>query len=73
MQLKERFAEEILKHYNFIDREQGYITTTNDTGETEQAPLMRLSVGVVSPSTHQFADIREITEMAADARRREST
>jgi diguanylate cyclase (GGDEF)-like protein len=69
VQLIKRFTDEILKHYNFMDRENGYITTTNDAGETQQVPLMRLSVGVVSPSTHQFADIREITELAADSRK----
>lgn len=31
--------------------------------------LMDLSVGVVSPNEYQFADIREITELAAEARR----
>ncbi len=30
---------------------------------------MSLTVGSVSPSQHQFADIREITELAAEARR----
>jgi hypothetical protein len=30
---------------------------------------MTLAVGIVSPSSHQFADIREITELAAEARR----
>jgi hypothetical protein len=31
---------------------------------------MTLSIGIVSPSTHDFADIREITELAAEARRK---
>ena len=44
----------------------------NSEGETDQIPLMTIGVGVVSPSQHQFADIREITELAADARRQES-
>jgi PleD family two-component response regulator len=67
-----RFAEEVLAHYNFIDREQGYITVKGAEGNTEQVPLMAIGVGVVSPSQHQFADIREITELAADARRQDS-
>jgi hypothetical protein len=33
---------------------------------------MTLAVGLVSPHTHQFADIREITEIAAEERRRDS-
>ncbi len=68
--LKRRFAEAVLSHYNFLDREQGFIRTIDKDGQVEQAPLMKLSIGVVSPSEYQFADIREITELAAEARRR---
>jgi hypothetical protein len=32
---------------------------------------MSVGVGLVSPAEHQFADIREITELAAEARRAE--
>lgn len=67
--LKDRFAEEVLSHYNFTDREQGHIQITNEYGETQQRPLMSLSVGTVNQSEHEFSDIREITEFAAEARR----
>lgn len=69
VQLGARFKEEILKHYNFLDRERGFIIASNDNGELQQCPLMGLSVGVVSPSTHHFVDIREITELASEARK----
>lgn len=67
--LKDRFAEEILTHYNFMDRENNYITTTGPDGSVRKHPLMTISAGVVSPSEYEFADIREITEQAAEARR----
>lgn len=67
--LKDRFAEEILTHYNFMDRENSYITTTGPDGSIRKHPLMTISAGVVSPSEYEFADIREITELAAEARR----
>lgn len=70
--LKNRFREEVLSHYNFLDREQGYIRIVNKDGKIEQSPLMKLAVGVVSPTDYQFADIREITELAAEARRHDS-
>jgi len=70
--LRARFAEEALSHYSFIDREQGFIRTVNKEGQPEEAPLMKLAIGVVSPSEYQFADIREITELAAEARRKDS-
>jgi PleD family two-component response regulator len=67
--IKCRFGDQILSHYNFMDRDQGYILTTDDNGDQQKTPLMSISIGVVSPSQHQFADIREITELAAESRR----
>lgn len=64
--LIERFNEEVQQHYSFIDRERGHIVV--ESGETR--PLMTLSIGMVSNATQRFADIREITELAAEARRR---
>lgn len=63
--LQERFSTEIQQHYSFIDRERGYMLVGDD-----QKDLMTLAVGSVSTRTHQFSDIREITELAADDRRR---
>jgi DNA-binding response OmpR family regulator len=71
--LMARFREEVQTHYNFVDREQGYITGTGTNGQAVKVPLMTLSMGVVSPSHHYFSDIREITELAAEARRKESS
>ena len=70
--LKSRFAEEILTHYSFLDRQQGYILAADENGQQVKTPLMTLAVGIVSPSKHQFADIREITELAAEARREDA-
>jgi DNA-binding response OmpR family regulator len=67
--LKKRFSEEVQTHYNFLDRQQGYIVTTTETGEQSRHPLMTMAVGVVTPAQYQFADIREITERATEARR----
>ena len=70
--LKTRFAEEVLTHYSFMDREQGFVVAKDAQGNDVKAPLMRLAVGVVSAETRQFADIREITELAAEARRQDA-
>lgn len=67
--LKSRFDEEVLTHYNFMDREQGYVLASTVEQTSAQVPLMTMAIGSVSPSQHQFADIREITELAAEARR----
>lgn len=69
--LKERFAEEVQTHYNFIDREQGHIIAQTPDGP-KNVPFMTMAVGVVVPSEYGFADIREITEMGAEERRRDT-
>ena len=68
--LIQRFNEEVTQHYSFIDRERGYVLVPDPIYGERQVPLMTLSAGMVSTRTHQFADIREITELAADDRRR---
>jgi diguanylate cyclase (GGDEF)-like protein len=70
--LKERFAAEVQSHYNFIDRQQGFIQAPKAEGGVEKVGFMTLSAGMVSPTSHSFADIREITELAAEARRQDS-
>ncbi|MGH2593427.1 MAG: response regulator [Anaerolineae bacterium] len=67
--LKTKFANGILSHYSFIDRDRGYIIIKDTDGRDHQAPLMKTCVGLIASDTQQFTDIREITEAAADARR----
>jgi PleD family two-component response regulator len=66
----ERFKEEVGTFYSFRDRERGYILLKDKTGSERQAPLMALAVGAVTSEMAQFADIREITEIAAAERRK---
>jgi len=70
--MKARFAQEVLSQYNFLDREQGFILSSGPGGVPVQTPIMSLAIGVVSPSQYDFADIREITELAAEARRQDA-
>ena len=66
-EIRARFDEGVKSHYNFMDREKGHISLPDGS----PASLMRLSIGVVSDRTQRFTDIREITETAADMRRRD--
>jgi PleD family two-component response regulator len=70
--LKDRFNEEVKSHYNFMDRQQGYVLAPSADGKMEQFPLMTLAIGMVAPSQQSFSDIREITELAAEARRQDA-
>jgi GGDEF domain-containing protein len=68
--LVQRFNEEVEAFYNFKDRERGYVEVDDGEGNIQRAPLMTLAAGLIYHDTAPFADIREITEVAADARRR---
>jgi PleD family two-component response regulator len=70
--LKERFDNEVLIHYNFMDRQQGFIQSPASSETAVKAPFMTMAVGVVSASKNSFADIREITELSAEARRQDA-
>jgi PleD family two-component response regulator len=70
--LKERFEKEVQTHYNFMDRQQGFVQAPTSDGTTVKVPFMTMSIGIVSPSLQSFADIREITELAAEARRQDT-
>jgi len=66
-QLRERFGVEVRPHYNFMDSERGGVALQDGA----LGPMMTLSMGIVSGRTDTFADIREITELAAERRRLE--
>jgi PleD family two-component response regulator len=70
-QIRKRFADEVLKHYSFIDREQGFILLPKEDGREAQHGLMTLSIGIITSNDREFSDIREITETVAEARRRD--
>jgi GGDEF domain-containing protein len=63
--LVDKFNEDVQQHYSFIDRERGKLVHGDD-----EKPLMTLSVGAVTNSDQRYSDIREITELAAEVRRR---
>ncbi|MBN1936979.1 MAG: response regulator [Anaerolineae bacterium] len=69
----ERFKNEVGTFYSFRDRERGYIQLKDSAGGERHEPLMTLAVGLVTTETADFADIREITEIAASERRKAST
>jgi PleD family two-component response regulator len=69
-EVKERFDENVGTHYNWQAREQGYLVVEDEEGNEVKADLMALTAGVVTADDGPFADIREITEAAAQARRR---
>ncbi len=69
--IRARFDEEVQTHYNFMDRQQGFVQAPAADGTTIKVPFMTMSLGVVSPVEQSFSDIREITELAAEARRQD--
>ncbi len=59
------FREHVLSFYSFMDRERGHMLLGD-----RAVPFMKLVCGVITSEDGPFADIREITEMAAEARRK---
>jgi len=64
-ELRERFGAGIQLYYKAEHREQGSIPQSDGS----LAPLMSLSIGVVSAKDGPFYDIQEITQAAAKKRR----
>jgi diguanylate cyclase (GGDEF)-like protein len=68
--LTKRFDAEAGTHYDFKARQQGFVVYKGPDGKEQRAPLMTMAIGVIKPDEGGFTDIREITEAAADSRRR---
>jgi len=66
----QRFDEESSAFYPFRIRDAGKVTYEDIDGITREADFMKLVVGVVSSDDGPFADIVQITEDAAEDRRR---
>jgi diguanylate cyclase (GGDEF)-like protein len=67
--LEHRFDKDVGTHYDWQTRQRGYLIVRDDAGGETKADLMKLSIGVVTTDDGPFTDIREITEVAASARR----
>jgi GGDEF domain-containing protein len=59
--LKTRFDTDVLSHYHDIHRKLGYIWID---GGRKNLSFMKLAIGIVSPTHHNFSDIKEIMEIA---------
>jgi DNA-binding response OmpR family regulator len=68
--VSKRFDEESNVFYPFSIREIGKVTYQDIDGVSREADLMKLAVGVVTSDDGPFADIVQITEDAAENRRR---
>ena len=62
------FDKEILKYFNDIDIERGYIEVLNRKGIAEDFPLTSISIGVVVADKKRFANTLEIGEVGAQVK-----
>jgi len=62
------FDKEILKYFNEVDIERGYIEVLNRKGVAEDFPLTSISIGVVVADKQRFANILEIGEVGAQVK-----
>ena len=62
------FDIEVLKYFNDIDVERGYLEVQNRKGVVEQFSLTGISIGVVVADERRFANILEIGEIGAQVK-----
>ena len=62
------FDTELVKYYNDIDIERGYIEVCNRRGKIEEFPLTSISIGVVVADKKRFSNILEIGEVGAQVK-----
>lgn len=62
------FDKEIIKYFNDIDIERGYIEVSNRKGIIEEFPLTSISIGVVVADKKSFSNILEIGEVGAQVK-----
>jgi len=55
--------------YEEVDRERGYIDTTNRRGEMERFPILSISIGVIINENGEFQHIGELSKMLADLKK----
>jgi len=69
-EITHRFAKEVPVFYPFTARQEGKVVYTDGHGQVKESPFMTLSVASLSSTEGPFSDIREITEIAAEIRRK---
>lgn len=62
------FDKEIIKYFNDIDIERGYIEVSNRKGIIEEFALTSISIGVVVADKKRFSNILEIGEVGAQVK-----
>ncbi|MDF2539092.1 MAG: diguanylate cyclase/phosphodiesterase [Herbinix sp.] len=67
--IKYQFEQEVRNFYNPVDIQNGYITTVNRHGITEQFPIITLTIVVATSESHCFQNVYELTEMLAKQKR----
>ena len=63
------FDKEVLRYFNDIDIERGYVEVLNRKGKTEEFPLTSISIGVVVADKKRFSNALEIGEVGAQVKR----
>jgi PleD family two-component response regulator len=67
--IQKQFDAEVGTHYDWLTRQRGYLLVEDKAGAEVRAELMGLAIGALTADDGPFADIREITEASAAARR----
>jgi PleD family two-component response regulator len=65
--LKTRLGGAIPGKYSYLDQQRGYCAVRDESGKEIHAPLAHLAVSIIHSSSHNFTEVRQITELASTA------
>ncbi len=68
--ISEQFRQEVLRFYSPGDMKRGYITATSRRGESEQYPLLTVTIVVTNNAGNHWNNVYEMTEALAKQKRK---
>lgn len=63
--IKVDFERTVLNYYNTVDKENGFVETSNRQGDLQRFPLITVTIVTVDNKTFKFDDIYELTKTLA--------
>jgi len=65
----QEFTEQIPTHYDENARRQGYITSVNRKGQTENFPVMTLSIAAISTGTREITRYEQMVDILCEIKK----
>lgn len=63
------FDSEVVRYYNELDRERGFIVAKNRKDEEESFPLASISIALVTNKSRQISSLAEVSKIASELKK----